>query len=724
MELRDYLRIVRKNWILIVVITMLGGFAGWSYATLATPVYTAQAKVFVSTTGAASTAELAQGNSFTLQRVQTYSDLVKTAAVLEPTIEELGLDASVPDVRGRVSASSPQNTTIIDVTASGPDPASAAALATETARQLVIVVETWERTEGMTASPVALKIAQEAEQPGVPTSPNLMVDIAIGLLVGLSLGVAAALLRSALDTKVHTERDVRRITTVPVLGGIPFDPRARTRPLIVQDDSHSILAESFRSLRTNLQFLRSGQGSQSIVLTSSVPGEGKSTTAANLAIALADAQARVILVEADLRRPKITQYMGLEGGVGLSDVIIGRIELDDAIQSWGPAGLHVLPAGQLPPNPSELLGSPAMAEVVRRLDEDFDVVIYDAPPLLPVTDAAVLAQHVGSTVVVVAIGRAHVPELRSALEAAANVGVPASGVILSMVPTTGADSYGYRRYDYAYESAEKAPASRRLRVSWPLQRQSKKKSDGGSHGGAQEREAASDAAVVEETKVKGSGATGSGAKGTGGKGSAFKDPEAKDPEAKDPASEDSGANEAGAKNTTAEAAEDTQEATADRNDARRRWGWRRKVAAVDAGTEGEQRAAWSPDETSEVTESPDASGDNQDPQEEADEVVDDADTAKSPEGAADADAGAPPWDEDDDSIAVPDVDDDEADDAKDNHTDDSDADLDRIGEELDELDLEAESLGEDEVEVPRLVEDDEPEPSLRTPRTPSRPRIK
>lgn len=469
MELRDYLRILLKNWVLIALITLVGAAGGWAYATLATPVYTASAKVFVSTTGAASTSELAQGNSFTLQRVQTYSDLVKTSAVIEPTIEALGLDASVPEIRSRVSASSPQNTTIIDVTASGADAESAAALATETARQLVTVVESWERTEGMAASPVALKIAQEAEPASAPTSPNLIFNVAIGTLLGLCLGIAAALLRSVLDTKVHTERDVRRVAQAPIIGSIPFDPHARTRPLIVHEDRLSVHAESFRSLRTNLQFLGAGQDSQSLVLTSSVPGEGKSTTAANLAIALADAHQRVLLVEADLRRPKIGDYLGIESAAGLTDVLIGRIEIDDAIQPWGDSGLEVLSAGQIPPNPSELLGSPTMAEVVAELDRRYDVVLYDAPPLLPVTDAAVLAQHVGATVIVVAVGRAHVPEVRSALEAADQVGVPASGIILSMVPTSGVDAYSYRRYGYTYTKAEETKGGlfRRLMPSGP-----------------------------------------------------------------------------------------------------------------------------------------------------------------------------------------------------------------------------------------------------------------
>ena len=456
MELRDYLRILRKHWLVIVALTVLGAGAGLAYATFTTPVYTSSARVFVSTTGAASTSELAQGNSYTMQRVQTYSELVKTAAVIQPTIDALGLTESVGAVRGRVSATSPANTTIIDITAKGSDGQAAASLATEVARQLITVVEDWEQTGTMEASPVSLTVAQEAEVPGAPTSPQRTMNLAVGLVVGLSIGIGLALLISALDTKVRTERDLRRITTAPILGGIPFDPRARTRPLLVKEDSQGVLAEAYRSLRTNLQFLQAGGTAHSIVITSSVPGEGKSTTSANLAIAIAETQTRVLLVEADLRRPKVAELMGLEGGVGLTDVIIGRISLDDAIQPWGTSGLNVLSAGGIPPNPSELLGSPTMAGIARELEERYDLVLYDAAPLLPVTDAAVLVQHVGTAVVLVGVGTAHTPEVRASLESIEQVGVPAAGVVMSMLPLRGADGYTYRRrgHGYAYSTPD------------------------------------------------------------------------------------------------------------------------------------------------------------------------------------------------------------------------------------------------------------------------------
>nr|WP_281364387.1 CpsD/CapB family tyrosine-protein kinase [Microcella alkalica] len=251
-----------------------------------------------------------------------------------------------------------------------------------------------------------------------------------------------------LDTRIRGQRDVEALTTAPIIGGIAYDPSAVKRPLIVHDDPHSPRAEAFRTLRTNLQFLDIEPGARSFVVTSSVPAEGKSTTSANLAIALADSGARVVIIDGDLRRPKLAEYMGLEGAVGLTDVLIQRVSLADALQPWGRRGLTVLPAGSVPPNPSELLGSRAMQSLVHALEQEFDVVIIDMPPLLPVTDAALVSKMTKGALVVAAAGKTDRGELQGAIAALENVGAKVSGVIITMLPTKGPDAYGYGRYGY------------------------------------------------------------------------------------------------------------------------------------------------------------------------------------------------------------------------------------------------------------------------------------
>jgi capsular exopolysaccharide synthesis family protein len=199
-------------------------------------------------------------------------------------------------------------------------------------------------------------------------------------------------------------------------------------------------------------------GPRVFVVTSSVPGEGKSTTTANLAIALAETGARVAVVDGDLRRPAVAEYMGLEGAVGLTDVLIGRAELADVLQKWGRHDLYVLPAGRIPPNPSELLGSSAMAGLLAELGKTFNFVLIDAPPLLPVTDAAVLSKFTSGAIIIVAAGRTKRTELAVALRSFEHIESKVLGAVLTMLPTKGPDSYGYGNYYGGYSDVDKSQA--------------------------------------------------------------------------------------------------------------------------------------------------------------------------------------------------------------------------------------------------------------------------
>ena len=458
-ELRDYIRILRKSWVLIVLLTLVAVGAASTYSILQTPEFSATSKVFVSTQSGGTAVDLAQGSSFTVQRVKTYSDLVATPIVLLPVIATLDLVTTADQLAKKITASAPLDTSIIEITVVDTDPVRAADIANAASQSLTAVVQDIETPEADDAvSPVKLTRAQEATVPSVPVSPNVHLNIALGLLVGLAVGVGLAVLRETLDTRIRTERDVESVTDVAILGGIVFDPKAQERPLIVHVDPRSPRAESFRTLRTNLQFLDVGRTDRSFVITSSIESEGKSTTGANLAIALADSGACVLLVDADLRRPKIHDYMGIDGTVGLTDLLVGRADLKDIVQPWGKGKLFVLPAGHVPPNPSELLGSARMSHFIGEFNKTFDVVIFDAPPLLPVTDAAILAKNVGGAIIVVAAGRTHKNQLTGAIAALDNVGAPISGMVLTMLPTKGPDSYGYGRYGYGYGyGAEETP---------------------------------------------------------------------------------------------------------------------------------------------------------------------------------------------------------------------------------------------------------------------------
>ncbi len=452
MELRDYLRILRKRWVAILVLAALGVGGAATVSILSTPRYEASTLVFVYVQSAGTVGELAQGSSFAQSQVKSYAEAVSTPRVLDSVIKRLELNVTSDELAEYVKATAPLDTVNIEITVTDPSPSRAADIAnavTSSFREVIAAIT--KPTTGQ--SQVSVSVLRNATVPQEPVSPNTKLNLALGLLVGLALGVGLAVLLEVLDTRMRTPRDIEVITTTPIVGRIAYDPDAEKRPLIVQDDPRSPRAEAFRALRTNLHFLEIEPGGRSFVITSSIPNEGKTTTAANLAIALSDAGSKVVIVDADLRRPKLAEYLGIEGAIGLSDVLISRVRLDDAVQSWGTRGLTVLPAGTIPPNPSELLGSKAMVSLLRLLEEEFDIVILDLPPLLPVTDAAVVSRYARGALLVVGSGRVHKAEVHAAIATLESVGAPLAGMIMTFLPVKGGGSYGYgyRNYSYARE---------------------------------------------------------------------------------------------------------------------------------------------------------------------------------------------------------------------------------------------------------------------------------
>ncbi|WP_382307722.1 polysaccharide biosynthesis tyrosine autokinase [Herbiconiux sp. UC225_62] len=450
MGIRDYIRVFRKGWVFIVALTLLGIGLGAAYSIAQTPKYQATAQVFVSIQSAGSVSELTQGGNYTANQVKSFADVATSPLVLKPVIDELGLDVSVDELSRSVKAEIPVDTVILSITVTNADPELAAKVANSVADNLQAAVGTLVPKTVDGSSPVKMSTTREATVPQAPFTPNVPLNIVMGGAIGLAIGLVLAFLREILDTRIRNEHDVEAILPTAILGGITFDPRTPEHPLVVQDDPRSPRAEAFRTLRTNLQFLDYAGAAKSFVITSSVPGEGKSTTAANLALVTAANGKSVAVIDADLRKPKLAAYLGVEGGAGLTDVLVGRAEPNDVIQRWGASNLYILPAGRIPPNPSELLGSDAMVRLLRTLEHSFDVVFIDAPPILPVTDAAILAKSAGGTLVIVGSGRVHKGQLRGAISALQNVGARVSGVVLTMLPTRGPDSYGYGRYGYGY----------------------------------------------------------------------------------------------------------------------------------------------------------------------------------------------------------------------------------------------------------------------------------
>lgn len=468
LDLHDYLRILSRNWILIVASTLACLLVGGAMSVLAKPTYTAETQLFVAIQGSGSVQELQQGNTFSQARVQSYVKTVKSPIVLQPVVDTLGLPGTPDELADKVSANTDLNTVLINISVDDNSPVQAAAIAQAVADSLIKAVDSLEKPKTGGTSPVSLSIIKPAAAPPAPSAPNTRLNLLLGIFVGLALGVGVAILRETLDNRIRGEADLRRVTDAPLLGGISFDPDAAKTPLLTQAAPQSPRAESFRQLRTNLQFANVSGQAKTVLVTSSLPGEGKSTTATNLAIALAQAGQTVCLVDADLRRPMVNEYLGLDRNAGLTTALVGAADVNEVFQPWGEDNLYVLTSGQIPPNPSELLGSQEMASLIARLEQAFDTVIIDAPPLLPVTDAAVLSQHVGGVVIVVGSQKLRVQDLQKSLSALQLVGSNILGVILNRLPNKGPDAYSYSYYSHHEEPPKKSQNRARMAPHAPF----------------------------------------------------------------------------------------------------------------------------------------------------------------------------------------------------------------------------------------------------------------
>ncbi len=442
MELKRLVRILRKRWILIVAFTLLG-VVGGAAAALLTPVqYQSSTRVFVAAqiqTGS-TPGDLVQGNNFVVQKLPYYLDVATSPRVLDPVITSLGLDDSAADLAQRVTATTAPGSAVIEIAALAPTADAAQQLAQAVSESFTdVVINELETPADGGASPVTVGVLDPAVAPDNPALPQLYINLAVGLLIGLLVGLVTAFILGLLDRRIYNRDDIERLTIIPVLGGIPLETRAN--PIISPDGASSARAEAFRVLRTNLEFADADAGRRSIVFTSSVSGEGKTTTLVNLAIVLAESGATVAVIDADLRTPRLADYLGLDADRGLTDVLVGDVQLRDSLQSWGMQHpLTVLSSGKIPTNPSELLGSTAMGTVLDVLSSSYDYVLIDAPSVLAVTDAAVLSRWTGGTILVVGANRVREPELLAALAALDAVGTTPLGTVLAMVPTRGPDA--------------------------------------------------------------------------------------------------------------------------------------------------------------------------------------------------------------------------------------------------------------------------------------------
>ncbi|NYH84964.1 receptor protein-tyrosine kinase/non-specific protein-tyrosine kinase [Actinopolymorpha cephalotaxi] len=442
-NLRDYLKVLRRRWRWLIPGVLVAVVAAAVVTFLTTPQYASTIRLFVSTPETNTTAAY-QGGLFSEQRAASYADLLTGPEVAERVVHALGLHESPSALQKHVTASVVPNTVILSVTVTDPSPGRAERIAKAYADQFKTFVEQIEAPSKKSGSPITTSVLGTPDTTSSPVSPQPVRNLGLAAVLGLLLGIGAAALRESLDTSVRQAEELAALAAAPVLGSVGFDPNVDKRYTIASAGRSAPRVEQFRVLRTSLTFVDVDQPSKVFVITSAVEGDGKTTTASDLAISLAQSGKHVLLVDGDLRRPKVASTLGLEQAVGLTTVLIGQAALSDAIQEWGDAGLAVLASGGLPPDPVQLFQSRAMSDVLRDLRRAFDVVLIDAPPLLPVADATILASQADGALMVVRYGRTTREQVRAGVERLTSVHGRLTGTILNWCPRSEASmTYTY-----------------------------------------------------------------------------------------------------------------------------------------------------------------------------------------------------------------------------------------------------------------------------------------
>lgn len=454
-DLQHYLRVLRKRWWLIVV-ALVATVAAASFQTArSTPIYRSEAKLFVGLQQIPRS-QISEGSQVLVlsrELLSSYAALIETSAVTRSAVELGNLPLSSAEVIEDLGATQVGDTHILSVTFESDDPRLARRVVDAVSESFIDRVSEIGSDAGESA--VHIEVVEPAGVSTTPVSPKVGQNIALGLALGLALGIALAFIADAIDLSVKSRSDVERLG-LPLLGQVPtLDTHGSA--VYVELDPMEVGAEAFRKLRTSIGFLSDDLSVRTILVTSPVALEGKTTVAANLAAAYALHGLSTLLVEADLRRPTLHNLFGVNGTSGLTNAILGEVHIDDACAPTDIPGLYTMLAGAIPPNPVELLDSRQLDDLLQQAQERFHVVVIDSPPLMPVADAAALSARVDGVLVVARAGKTHRSRLQEAAEVVERSGGRLLGVLLNRQHKR--DSlYGYERY-YSYRSRDVARAT-------------------------------------------------------------------------------------------------------------------------------------------------------------------------------------------------------------------------------------------------------------------------
>jgi succinoglycan biosynthesis transport protein ExoP len=438
MDFRTYATALRRYWWIAAITTLLGILgAGVTYA-MTPPTYASRVTFYVSTpvqTGVSPQS----ANQFAEARVNSYVVLMSSERVARDVIARTGVTLTPAEVMSRISAEANLNTVVVQATISDSNQDRASELARGLAETFGETVSRLDN-QGAGRATVIINVVSGPTDLGA-VEPRLKVYAGLGVLVG----VALIILRELLDSTVRSVEGASEIVGAPGIGNIGFDPGARRSPLLATE-RNSLRAEAFRQLRTNLTFVGVARPAQVLVVTSAMPGEGKTSLCLNLALALSETGHRVLVLEGDLRKPQMAELLGLESGIGLTNVLVGQVDLDEALQTWTPQ-VTVLTSGSLPPNPAELLEGDEIRRVLDDLRPRFDRILIDTTPLLPVTDAAVASALGDGVVMVVRHAKTTREQVAVAVRSLQAVNAEIVGVVLSMRRARRSErrSYSFKR---------------------------------------------------------------------------------------------------------------------------------------------------------------------------------------------------------------------------------------------------------------------------------------
>ena len=465
MTILEFFRTTRANLWLLIIGIIVGAAVGFGYASLQPKVYAASSSGYV-TVGESGTVDVLSGSTAAKERARSYAAIVSSEAVaqkIKQNTPELSLTTG--QIRSSLTATAGDNAALITVSAQASSPKNAQLLANSALQATADYIKEIEQNPGnaqalvngdsnAAATPPAssntvrvIPLNNASVNPPL-VSPNYQQNTLIGAVIGLVVVYTAIFLRRALDQRIRTRDDATKATGASILGVLPVSEDLNEENIVNGDTDDHIAQESIRQLRTNLRFVNVDTPPRSFIVTSAVPGEGKSTVSLSLARSLADAGSPVILIDADLRRPTVAKKLKLDAKVGLTQVLAGQVEIANAVHQLGDSNLFVLPAGRIPPNPSELLGSDKMRQLIKELSEEF-IVVVDVPPLLPVTDASLLSNSVDGVILVGSIGRSHREQMTEASSILKKVNANLFGLVLNRAPRKG---LGNSYYGFGYAS--------------------------------------------------------------------------------------------------------------------------------------------------------------------------------------------------------------------------------------------------------------------------------